>query len=362
MPDVTLPDGSRRHFDAPVSVAQVAADIGPGLAKAAVGGRVDGRLVDTDFVVDHDAEVAIVTPKDEAGLEMVRHSTAHLMAQAVKQLYPEAQVTIGPVIEDGFYYDFSREEPFTPEDLERIEALLTPRTRVLQVSHVTAPTGIRLPVREMARLAQDHDLWFHIDGAQSAGMFPVNLREIGCDSYGTSGHKWMGAPHGTGVLYVREDRLDEVAPTEVGAYSDDSYELPDTFTYNPTAQRYEPGTRDAATVVGLVEAIAFLEEIGMHRVAQYGQGLARYLQDALRGLPGVTVLTPDDPQLAGSITTFKTDKVPYDALYRYLAEEDLRCRIVTERGIDAVRVSTHIFNAKEDCDRVIAATRAALDA
>lgn len=248
-------------------------------------------------------------------------------------------------------------------NLERIEALLTPRTRVLQVSHVTAPTGIRLPVHEMARLAQDHGLWFHIDGAQSAGMFPVNLRGIGCDSYGTSGHKWMGAPHGTGVLYVREGRLDEVAPSEVGAYSDDGYELPDTFTYHPTARRYEPGTRDAATVVGLVAAIAFLEEIGMQRVAQYGQGLARYLQDALRELPGVAVLTPDDSQLAGSITTFKTDRVPHDALYRYLAEEwDLRCRIVTERGIDAVRVSTHIFNAKEDCDRVGAATRAALGA
>ncbi len=122
MPDITLPDGSRRHFDRPVTVAELAADIGPGLAKAAVGGRVDGRLVDTDFTIDHDAEAAIVTPRDEDGLHLVRHSTAHLMAQAVKQLYPEAQVTIGPVIEDGFYYDFAYERPFTPEDLEKIEA------------------------------------------------------------------------------------------------------------------------------------------------------------------------------------------------------------------------------------------------
>ena len=125
MPEITLPDGSRRHFDQPVSVADVAADIGAGLAKAAVGGRVDGELVDTDYTVDHDAELAIVTPKDEDGLHMIRHSTAHLMAQAVQQLYPDAQVTIGPVIEDGFYYDFAYERSFTPEDLEAIEARMT---------------------------------------------------------------------------------------------------------------------------------------------------------------------------------------------------------------------------------------------
>ncbi|MDZ7787808.1 MAG: threonine--tRNA ligase [Halofilum sp. (in: g-proteobacteria)] len=125
MPEITLPDGSRRHFDQPVTVADVAADIGAGLAKAAVGGRVDGELVDTDYTVDRDAELAIVTPKDEDGLHMIRHSTAHLMAQAVQQLYPQAQVTIGPVIEDGFYYDFAYERSFTPEDLEAIEARMS---------------------------------------------------------------------------------------------------------------------------------------------------------------------------------------------------------------------------------------------
>jgi len=122
MPDITLPDGSTRHYDHAVTVADIAADIGPGLAKAAVGGRVDGRLVDTDAPVDHDARIEIVTPKDDDGLHMIRHSTAHLMAQAVKQLYPEAQVTIGPVIEDGFYYDFAYDPAFGPEDLEKIEA------------------------------------------------------------------------------------------------------------------------------------------------------------------------------------------------------------------------------------------------
>ncbi len=122
MPVITLPDGSQRQFDRPVSVADVAADIGAGLARAALAGKVDGALVDTSFVIENDADVAIVTAKDDEGLEVIRHSTAHLLAQAVKQLFPAAQVTIGPVIEDGFYYDFAFDRPFTPEDLGKIEA------------------------------------------------------------------------------------------------------------------------------------------------------------------------------------------------------------------------------------------------
>ena len=122
MPNITLPDGSVRHFDAPVTVAQVAASIGTGLAKAALAGRVDGALVDTSYVIENDAQLAIITDKDADGLDVIRHSTAHLLAYAVKSLYPDAQVTIGPVIENGFYYDFAYKRPFTPEDLVAIEA------------------------------------------------------------------------------------------------------------------------------------------------------------------------------------------------------------------------------------------------
>jgi threonyl-tRNA synthetase len=118
---VTLPDGSQREFAQPVTVAEVAQSIGAGLAKAALGGKVDGKLVDTSFVIDHDVPLAIVTAKDADGLELIRHSTAHLLAYAVKELFPDAQVTIGPVIENGFYYDFSYKRPFTPEDLAAIE-------------------------------------------------------------------------------------------------------------------------------------------------------------------------------------------------------------------------------------------------
>ncbi len=122
MPVISLPDGSQRAFDRPVTVHEVAEDIGPGLAKAALAGRVNGQLVDTSCLIEDDSDVAIVTTRDEAeALELLRHDAAHVMAQAVQELYPGTQVTIGPAIEDGFYYDFAREEPFTPDDLKKIE-------------------------------------------------------------------------------------------------------------------------------------------------------------------------------------------------------------------------------------------------
>jgi len=125
MPKIRLPDGTVKPFDGPVTVAELAASIGPGLAKAALAGNVDGKIVDTSHAIDRDAAVAIITERDAEGLDVIRHSTAHLLAYAVKELFPEAQVTIGPVIEDGFYYDFSFKRPFTPEDLDAIERKMT---------------------------------------------------------------------------------------------------------------------------------------------------------------------------------------------------------------------------------------------
>jgi threonyl-tRNA synthetase len=124
MPSITLPDGSQRQFDRPVTVFEVAESIGSGLAKAALAGRVDGQLVDTSCLIDTDAHLAIITERDTDGLEVIRHSCAHLMAQAVQRLFPTAQVTIGPVVEDGFFYDFAYERAFTAEDLEKIESAM----------------------------------------------------------------------------------------------------------------------------------------------------------------------------------------------------------------------------------------------
>jgi len=147
MIQITLPDNSQRNFDGPVSVADIARSIGPGLAKMTVAGKVDGRLVDASDLIDHDAKLQIITPKDAEGVEIIRHSTAHLVGHAVKQLYPTAKMVIGPVIDDGFYYDIAYERPFTPDDMAAIEARMkeliaqdydvvkkmTPRAEVIQV-------------------------------------------------------------------------------------------------------------------------------------------------------------------------------------------------------------------------------------
>jgi threonyl-tRNA synthetase len=144
MVSIRLPDGSVRQYDHPVTVAEVAASIGAGLAKAALGGRLDGELVDTSALIDHDASLSIVTDKDADGLDIVRHSAAHLLAYAVKDLYPEAQVTIGPVIDNGFYYDFAYNRPFTPEDLEKIEK------RMQELAKKDEPVSRRVVSRDEA--------------------------------------------------------------------------------------------------------------------------------------------------------------------------------------------------------------------
>jgi threonyl-tRNA synthetase len=144
MPVITLPDGSKREFDNAVTVYQVAADIGPGLAKAALAGKVNGQTVDTSYTISEDAELALITERDEEGLDVIRHSCAHLLAQATQALFPKAQVTIGPVIDNGFYYDFAFSRPFTPEDLEAIEV------KMAEIAKQDLPVSRETMIREEA--------------------------------------------------------------------------------------------------------------------------------------------------------------------------------------------------------------------
>ncbi|MDA1332755.1 MAG: aminotransferase class V-fold PLP-dependent enzyme [Bacteroidetes bacterium] len=247
------------------------------------------------------------------------------------------------------------------EILTRIEDLVSDRTRVIQVSHVTAPTGILLPVDDIAKLAQDRGCWFHIDGAQSAGMVPFDLHDIGCDSYATSGHKWLGAPHGTGVLYIKEERLADVVPTEVGAYSDAGFSLPDTFVLIPTARRHESGTRNAPLVAAVRSACDFMSAIGMDRVRQRGLDLVARLRDGLESIPALEILTPEKDNLHGSILTFRPLERDFQEVNRRLgSEHKLRLRIVTEVDLNAIRVSLHVFNSEDEVDRVIEGVRAVL--
>lgn len=243
-------------------------------------------------------------------------------------------------------------------NVERIAALITPRTRVIQVSHITSPTGIILPVAEIGKLAEKHHAWLHVDGAQSAGMIPVNLATLGCDSFATSGHKWIGGPHETGILWIRGSKMDKVTPRQVGAYSSEDVNLnePGPFIYSPGAHRFEYGTRNAASVLALAEAMRFQNEIGRDRIAARGHALAERVRAGFAKIDSVEILTPADPALRGSIITFRTPKLPFGKIFeRLLVDHRLRCRPVAEVGLDATRVSTHLFNSVEECDRLVGA-------
>jgi selenocysteine lyase/cysteine desulfurase len=240
----------------------------------------------------------------------------------------------------------------SPEgNLERIAALVTPRTRVVQVSHVTAPTGIVMPVQRLAEFTRAQGLWLHVDGAQSAGMIPFSLHALGCDSFATSGHKWLGAPRETGVLFIRRERVEEVAPLHVGAYSSGDFDLCGQLVYTQGARRHEYGTRNAASVVAL--AARFQNTIGRERIAEHGRMLAERLMAALRAVPRVQLLTPARADLRAAMVTFAVEGRSANAVFSHLMEtQRLRCRPVTEAGLEAVRVSLHVFNTPEHCDRI----------
>ena len=243
------------------------------------------------------------------------------------------------------------------ENYARVEALITPRTRVVQVSHVTAPTGLLMPVGALAKLCRERGIWFHIDGAQTIGMFPHSLRDIGCDSYAASGHKWLGAPHESGVFYVRKERQDALAPPLVGAYSGGTPGdvLPGEFVLVKTAVRYEYATRSAAMVMAVAEAAKFQEEIGRERIAARGRELAAQVRDGLSRVAGVELLTPPPATgLAASIVTFRSPRIDFNKLFgRLLGEFKLRTRPVSEQGLNALRVSTHLFNSPSECARLV---------
>lgn len=247
----------------------------------------------------------------------------------------------------------------SPEaNLARIRQFVTPRTRVIQVSHITCTTGLVMPVAAIASFARERGIWFHVDGAQSAGMIPLNLGALGCDSYAFSGHKWLGGPHESGVFYLRRDRLDWVAPTGIGAYSGELCLLPGEIKYSATAARHEYGTRNAGLALGLVAAVNLQEEIGRERIAAHGRELATQLQAEFARIEGIALLTPRADELRGSITTIRHPRADAHKFFGYLLEKHrLRCRPVTEQELGAVRISTHVFNSAAENERIIAAVR-----
>lgn len=247
------------------------------------------------------------------------------------------------------------------ENVERIARLITKKTKVLSISHVTTATGQILPVKKIGEFAKAHNFWYFIDGAQSVGMMPLNVHEIGCHAYATSGHKWLIGPKGTGLLYVRRDALDLVEAKWVGAYSNtgDLDMATGQFQFNPSAQRYEYGTVSAPLVAGLGAAMDFLLAIGLENVWQRVHALAAKLKQGLNER-GAEVLSPQHPDEHSAMITFRLSNIKRPQLQQYLSDEfKLRTRGIYEGGLEGIRISPHLYNSFAEIDTVLAAVEAA---
>ncbi len=245
-------------------------------------------------------------------------------------------------------------------NIDRIEKMITKRTRLISIPHATTTTGQILPVKQISALAKSNGIWLFVDGAQTAGMLVLDLHELGCDAYATSGHKWLLGPKETGLLYVTKEMLDVVQAKFVGAYSDNGFDLAaGTLTFHPTAQRYEYGTVSIPLRVGLGAAIKFLQKIGMDNVWKRDQALSTRLFNGLQQIPYLKVLSPANDNERSALITFKHEKLPYLELQNHLNSYNLRTRGVSEGGVNALRISTHIYNTFEEVERVLEAVRTA---
>jgi selenocysteine lyase/cysteine desulfurase len=255
-----------------------------------------------------------------------------------------------------------RFEPSTAsgdENIDRLSKLLSHRTRLIAIPHIVTTTGLVMPVKEICALARAKGIWSFLDGAQSAGMMPFRMHDIGCDAYATSGHKWMVGPKETGLLYVRKEMQDVLTPMFIGAYSAEFDPTKDFYAYAPSAQRYEYGTVSIPLRIGLGAGMSFLQRIGIEVVWKRDRALADHLYEGLRAIPGVTVLSSPVPALRSAMTTFMHNRLPHLEMQKHLDTFNLRTRSVTEGGLAALRISTHLYNSFEEVDRVIAGVRAA---
>ena len=246
------------------------------------------------------------------------------------------------------------------ENIDRIQTLITRKTRLISIPHGTTTIGQILPVKEISKLAKSKNIWLFLDGAQTAGMFPFDLHDIGCDAYAACGHKWMLGPKETGILYVRKEMFDVIQAKFVGAYSDNGFDLAKgTLAFHPSAQRYEYGTVNVPLRVGLGVAVQFLQKIGMENVWKRDKALSTYLFNALSQLPQIKVLSPANDAERSAMITFQHEKIPFLELQQHLNTFKLRTRGVSEGGVNGLRISTHIYNNFEELDRLIEGVRTA---
>lgn len=245
------------------------------------------------------------------------------------------------------------------ETLDRIESLITRKTRVIAIPHMPCTQGQIMPVKEVCKLARDKGIFSCIDGAHGPGMLPIDLHDMGCDTYASCGHKWMLGPKGTGFLYVRKDFQDTLQPYFVGGGSvSGEWDVTTSENYIPEyvdgAHRYFGGTQSLGHSKGLIAAVEFMEVIGMQNVFNRIKHLGKYTQDSLmRYSDKVELITPAEERSYCGINGFKLKKADFKQFNNHCYEHRVRIRAVPESGLNSFRVSTHIYNSKDEIDRLM---------
>jgi len=239
-------------------------------------------------------------------------------------------------------------------NIDNLLKLITPRTKLISIPHIVTTTGLIMPVKEIAAIARQKNIFFLVDGAQSAGMLHVNIHDIGCDAYAMSGHKWLMGPKETGLLFVRKAMQDAVRARFVGAYSESVFDFEkDLLTPHPSAQRYEYGTVSVPIRVGFGAAFKFIRTIGIDNISRRDLAMATALDEGFRRIKGVTVASPENPAMRSAMIAIQHAKLSNTELQEKLNKFDLRTRIVNEGGLLALRFSLHCYNSFDDVARIL---------
>ncbi len=240
-------------------------------------------------------------------------------------------------------------------NVNKIEHLISKRTKLIFFSHITCTTGQLFPVKEIGELARAKGVLFALDGAQVMGNMPVNVNEYGCDFYATCGHKWLLGPQRTGILYVREEMIERLRPTTVGGYSDVKHDIvKGILKFAPGAARYEYATQNIALYFGLEAALDFLKIIGGQSIWQHNKSLAEKLYSGLQDIPNVILLSPEEEKFRTSLITFKLKNIDFRKAGSYLTgEKRIRVRVVPEANVNGIRISTHLYNDESQVEHLL---------
>jgi cysteine desulfurase/selenocysteine lyase len=250
--------------------------------------------------------------------------------------------------------------PFQPaataeENFVLIKGLVTPKTKVIGIPHITCTTGLVFPIKEISEMARAKGIFTAIDGAHGSGTFDLDMKDLGCDFYATSCHKWMLGPNGSGFLYIREDQLNTLQAIQVGAYSDTGWDMfsnpPEIKGYNPTAHRFDYGSQSKPLYEGAAASADFHSKIGKAKVETRVRELNNHLFGGLSEMKKhLIILTPEEEQSRICMVTFKPLNYEYKTFANIISKAGFRIRQVPESGLDAIRISTHIYNSTNEID------------